>query len=281
MKKIESKTIVLIHGAFVSSETWDEWKDYYSGLGFNVIVPPWPCKDASANELRRRHPDPDVASFLLQQLIDHYAAIITELPEKPILVGHSMGGLITQVLLNKGLAAAGVAIHSVPSLGIIPTEFSFYKAGWKGLGFFTPVKKTYLMSLKDWQYAFTNGMTIQEQQNAYNKYAVPESKLVVRDALTNAAKIDYEKPHEPLLFIAGSTDNIIPASLNYRNYKKYRNPQSIIDYKLFEGRNHYVVGLPTWKEEADYILDWLNGLGEEKGKVILLPKNKVSETEVL
>ena len=98
MKKIESKTIVLIHGAFVSSETWDEWKDYYSGLGFNVIVPPWPCKDASANELRRRHPDPDVASLRLLQLIDHYAAIITELPEKPILVGHSMRGLITQVL---------------------------------------------------------------------------------------------------------------------------------------------------------------------------------------
>lgn len=281
MKKVTSKTIVLIHGAFVNSETWNDWKTYYTSLGFTIIAPPWPFKNASANELRRRHPDPDVASLRLQQVIDHYTTIITELPEKPILLGHSMGGLITQVLLNKGLAAAGIAIHSVPSLGVIPIEFSFYRAGWKSLGFFTPAKKTYLMSLKDWQYAFTNGMTIKEQQDSYNKYAVPESKFIARDALSNAAKIDYDKPHEPLLFIASKADNIIPASLNYRNFKRYRNNQSVTDYKEFDGRNHYVVGLPTWREEADYILDWLNAFGEEKGNVKVLPMNQVSETGVL
>jgi alpha-beta hydrolase superfamily lysophospholipase len=281
MKKVTSKTIVLIHGAFVNNETWNYWKAYYTNLGFNVIAPPWPYKDASADELRRRHPDPDVASLRLQQLIDHYTAIINELPEKPILIGHSMGGLIIQVLLNKGLAAAGIAIHSVPSLGVIPLEFSFYRAGWNSLGVFTPTNKTYLMSLKDWQYAFTNGMTIKEQQDSYNKYAVPESKFIARDALTSAAKIDYDKPHEPLLFIASKADNIIPASLNYRNFKRYRNNQSVTDYKEFEGRNHYVLGLPTWKEEADYILDWLNAFGEEKGNVKVLPMNQVSETGVL
>jgi len=278
MKKIESKTIVLIHGAFVTAETWNNWKHYYSDLGFNVMAPPWPHKDASANELRRRQPDPEVASLRLQQVIDYYAHIISQLPEKPILIGHSMGGLITQVLLNKGLAAAGVAIHSVPTLGVIPIEFSFYRGGWKSLGFFTPVNKTYLMSLKDWQYAFTNGMTIQEQQDTYNQYAVPESKLLSRDALSSAAKVDYNKPHEPLLFIASKADNIIPASLNYRNYKRYRNNQSVTDYKEFDGKNHFVMGLPTWHEEAAYILSWLNANAQEKGKVTILPVNQPEES---
>ncbi|MFT3703950.1 MAG: alpha/beta hydrolase [Agriterribacter sp.] len=281
MKKVESNIIVLIHGAFVSSETWTPWKDYFSSKGYHVLAPPWPHKNASANELRRRHPDPDVASLRLQQLVDHYAEIIRELPEKPILIGHSMGGLITQLLLNKGYAAAGIAIHSVPPQGVIPTEFSFYRGGWKSLGLFTSTQKTYLMTLKDWQYAFTNGMTIKEQQDSYNRYAVPESKLIARDALTSVAKIDFEKPHEPLLFIASKADNIIPASLNYRNFKRYAKNGSVTAYKEFEGRNHYVVGLPTWHEEAGYILNWLNTSGEEKGNVTILPMNQFSETSVL
>ena len=81
--------------------------------------------------------------------------------------------------------------------------------------------------------------------------------MIARDGLTSAARVDFSKPHSPLLFISGSTDNIMPASLNLRNFKKYKANDSIVEYKDFPGHNHFVLGLPTWKEEANYILDWV------------------------
>src|SRR5690606_22394783 len=132
--------------------------------------------------------------------------------------------------------------------------------GWKVLGLFTSLKKTYMMSFKDWQYAFVNGMDPKDQRAAYAKYTIPESKTAARGALTSATKVDYNKPHPPLLFTSGSTDHIMPAHLNYRNFKKYRQNGSILEYKEFPGKNHFVLGLPNWKEDADYILNWLKKL---------------------
>ena len=114
------------------------------------------------------------------------------------------------------------------------------------------------MSFKDWQYAFVNKMPLEEQRAAYEKYTIPESKTVARGGLTSAAKVDYEKPHAPLLLTSGSIDNITPAHLNMRNFKKYVKSDSVLDYKEFEGRNHFVLGQSTWKEDADYILNWIN-----------------------
>jgi alpha-beta hydrolase superfamily lysophospholipase len=117
------------------------------------------------------------------------------------------------------------------------------------------------MSFKKWQYAFVNGMPLAEQQKAYDENTIPESKRVARGGLTSAAAVDFNKAHPPLLLTSGSTDTIIPAHLNNRNFKKYKQREdSILEYKEFEGRNHFVVGLPTWKEDADYILEWLDKL---------------------
>jgi len=113
------------------------------------------------------------------------------------------------------------------------------------------------MSFKTWQYAFTNGMDCDEQKEAYYKFAIPESKLVVRDTVSAAANINFHAPHAPLLLVAGSDDHSIPASLNYANYKKYRKSNSITAYKEFKGRNHFVLGQPTWREDADYIIHWI------------------------
>ena len=114
------------------------------------------------------------------------------------------------------------------------------------------------MSFRDWQYAFVNGMSLKDQLEAYEQYTIPESKTVARGGLTSAAKVDYKKPHPPLLITSGSEDNIIPAHLNIRNYKKYVKNGSVLDYKEFEGRNHFVLGQSTWKEDADYILNWIS-----------------------
>jgi pimeloyl-ACP methyl ester carboxylesterase len=114
-----------------------------------------------------------------------------------------------------------------------------------------------MMSFEDWQYAFVNGLPLEEQQAAYDNFTIPESKTVARDALSQAAKVDFKKSHVPLLLTAGDTDHIIPAHLNLRNFKAYESDDSITDYKVFPGRNHFVLGLSTWKEDGGYILDWI------------------------
>src|SRR5690606_34614706 len=135
-----------------------------------------PHKEGTAKEVRSRQPkDVQLARLTLSELLDHYAGVIKQLPEKPIIVGHSLGGLVTQILLNRGLAEAAVVIHSVPPQGVIPYEFSFLKSTWKALGLFTSLDKTYLMDFSTWQYAFTNGMSLAEQQKTYEENIIPES----------------------------------------------------------------------------------------------------------
>lgn len=258
MKTIQSKHVVFVTGAFVTHLGWKPWQEYFESKGYKTVAPAHPNKEGHPADLRRQHPHSPIAKNRLAGVIDHYADVIESLPEKPILIGHSLGGCITQVLVNRDLAAAGVAIHSIPPQGIFPYEFSFLKAGWRALGPFSSTKEDYLMSFETWQYAFTNGLPLEEQKKAYEENVVPESKLAARDGLTKAAYVDFDKPHVPLLLIAGSTDTITPAHLNRRNYKRYKQNGSVLEYKEFPGKNHFVLGLPTWHEEADYVLNWLN-----------------------
>ena len=261
MGSIKTKNIVFVTGAFVNSSSWDEWQSYFQSKGYTTTAPPWPFKNGTSDELRKKQPkDRDLAALTLSEVIESYVKVVKSFPEKPIVIGHSLGGLMTQIIVNRDLAAAGVAIHPVPPLGVFPYEFSFLKAGWKALGLFSSLKKTYLMSFKDWQYAFVNGMPLKEQQVAYDKYTIPESKTAARGGLTSAAKVDFKKSHPPLLITSGSEDTIIPAHLNIRNYNRYVKNDSVLNYKEFPGRNHFVLGQPTWKEDADYILEWLSRL---------------------
>lgn len=265
MKKIQSKTVVFVTGAFVTHHGWDNWKAYFEQQGYRTYAPAWPNKDGSAKEVRDRRPnDVALARTTLEDVVNSYADFIKTLPEKPIVIGHSLGGLVTQVLLNRGLAEAAVVVHSFPPLGVIPYEFSFAKAAWRALGLFTPLDKTYMMSFKTWQYAFTNGMSLDEQKKAYEENTIPESKRASRGALTSIAKIDFKKEHGPLLFIAGGKDNILPATVNKRNFNRYSQTNgSLTEFKEFAGNNHFVLGLPQWKETADYILQWLKKQKEE------------------
>jgi pimeloyl-ACP methyl ester carboxylesterase len=258
-----TKNIVFVTGAFVSNLGWNEWRNYFENKGYKTIAPPWPHKDGSPQELRKKHPSGNtgLADLTLSGLVDHYANIVKGFPEKPIVIGHSLGGLVTQIIVNRDLAAAGVAIHSVPPQGVFPYEFSFLKAGWRALGYFTSIKKTYLMSFSTWQYAFVNTMPLDQQKKAYEESTIPESKRVARGGLTSAAKVDFKKPHVPLLLTSGSIDTIIPAHLNNRNYKKYANNGSVTDYKEFEGRNHFVVNQPGWEGDANFISEWLKKQG--------------------
>ncbi|ACT92982.1 alpha/beta hydrolase [Dyadobacter fermentans] len=255
---MKTKNILFVTGAFVTHHCWDEWRVYFEARGYSTLAPAWPFKDASAAELRARQPhDIDLARLTLAELVDHFAGIAKSFPEKPIIIGHSLGGLITQILLNRDLAAAAVAIHSVPPQGIIPYEFSFLKSTWGALGLFTSLDETYLMPFDTWQYAFVNEMPLDEQQKAYDLLTSPESKRVARGGLTSAAAVDFDKPHAPLLLTSGSLDNIIPAHLNNRNYERYKKNGSVLEYKEFPGRNHHVLAQAGWESDADYVLDWI------------------------
>ena len=260
MTTVKPKTIVFITGAFVSNACWDEWEIFFKNKGYQTIAAPWPQKDAPASILKQRHPDPDVAAIRLTDLIEHYEQIVRALPEKPIIIGHSMGGMLAQLLLQKDLAVAAVAIHSVPPQGVMTFKLSFLIAGWGPLGFFTDADKTFMMSFAQWQYAFTNGMPEEWQERSYFQFAIPESKRVVRDTITSAAKVDFNRQHAPLFLIAGEKDHTIPASLNYSNFKKYSNKNSVTDFQEFPGRNHFVLGQPGWQEIAVRINDWINNL---------------------
>ncbi|RYG44308.1 MAG: alpha/beta hydrolase [Chitinophagaceae bacterium] len=258
MSTIESKTIVFITGAFVSHACWDNWAAYFQQHGYDTLAPAWPGKNADPATLRNRHPDPVLAAVTFEDIVGYYTSIISQLPEKPILIGHSLGGLLVQVLLNKGFGAAGVAIHPLPPPGIIVYEWRFLKSNIRAADYLTSISKTYMMSFKKWQEVFTNGMTLEQQKDGYYDFAIPESKRVIRGAWSANAKIDFNREHHPLLLIAGSGDHYVPVSLVRRTHKKYKTAYSIVDF-FIKNRNHFVLGAPTWKEDAEEIARWLNG----------------------
>lgn len=257
-----TKTIVFIHGNFVSYESWNPWVKRFEAKGYKCVAIPYPLRDKPVETLKKIHPDPKLAELGIDEVIEHHVRTIKALDEPPIIIGHSYGGMLTQLMVNRGLAAAAVAIDSVPPQGVLSFKWSFIKST---MPLFSPLSSSpWLMPFKHFQYAFTNGMSLEDQRNAYEAYVVPESLQVCRGGVSRKAHVDFKKPHAPLLLIGGEIDNIMPASLNRANYKRYKaSLPSVTEYKEFAGHNHFsVVGGKGWEEIADYALDWaVNHLG--------------------
>jgi pimeloyl-ACP methyl ester carboxylesterase len=262
MQNTVPRSVVFINGAFISNNCWDEWILFFEKEGYTCIAPPWPYKNASPEELRNRPPDDPIAMNTIASLASYYAGIVRILPQKPILIGHSAGGLVVQLLLQQGLGVAGVAIHSFPPRGVSRFRCSFLRALWKSMTLFTSSHETYLIPFIKWKSTIANGMTCEEQKKSYYRYAVPESKRIIRDVFKCSDKIDFKKPHVPLLLTSGGADKLVPASLNKRNYTKYASEVSITDYKEFKDHSHLVFDNSTWKNEAEFILNWLQGVNK-------------------
>ncbi len=252
---MNSKTIVLIHGMFMTSLCWEKWIPYYESKGYRVFAPAWPRRDKSVEELRKAHPDPELAKLKLNHIVDHMEAFIKGLGEKPALIGHSMGGLAVQILLQRDVAVAGVAIDPAPPAGVFTTEWSFVKSNFPAINPFL-LSQPVQMTFEHFQYAFANSLPLDEQRAAYDRYVVPESRGVPTSSLGAAGKVDFSKPRRPLLITAGEKDHIIPASLNRSNRNKYKTP-SVTDFKEFAGRDHFLIGSRGWEEVADTCLKWL------------------------
>jgi pimeloyl-ACP methyl ester carboxylesterase len=253
---MKTKTIVLIHGMFMNALCWEKWIPYYESKGYKVIAPAWPRRDKSVEELRKAHPDPELAKLKLGDIVEHIANVIQGLDEKPAIIGHSMGGLVVQLLLQRDLAAAGVAIDPAPPAGVFTAEWSFLKANFPAINPFK-LSQPVMMSFEQFQYAFVNTLPPDEQRAAYDRYMVPESRGVPTSSLGAAGKVDFHRPRPPLLITAGEKDNIVPASLNRSNFKKYKGT-FVTDFKEFARRDHFLIGSRGWEEIADYCLNWLN-----------------------
>jgi pimeloyl-ACP methyl ester carboxylesterase len=251
---MKSKTIVLIHGMFMNSLCWEKWIPHYEAKGYRVFAPAWPGRDKSVEELRKAHPDPKLAKLKLNHVVDHLETFIKSLEEKPAIIGHSMGGLAVQLLLQRDVAVGGVAIDPAPPAGVFTTEFSFLKANFPAINPFL-INRPVQMTFEHFQYAFVNTLPLAEQRAAYDRYVVPESRNVPVSSLGEAGKVDFKKPRRPLLITAGEKDHIIPASLNRSNYAKYQGPIAT-DFKEFAGRDHFLIGSQGWQEIADYCLEW-------------------------
>jgi pimeloyl-ACP methyl ester carboxylesterase len=252
---MKSKTIVLIHGMFMTPLCWENWIPYLEAKGYHVFAPAWPGRDKSVEALRKAHPDAELAKLKLNHIVDSLEAFIKGLGEKPAIIGHSMGGLAVQLLLQRDAAVAGIAIDPAPPAGVFTTEFSFIKANFPAINPFL-LSRPVQMTFEHFQYAFVNTLPLDEQRAAYDHYVVPESRGVPTSSLGAAGKVNFNKLHRPLLITAGQNDHIIPASLNRANHKKYHGP-SVTDFKEFAGRDHFLIGSRGWQEIADYCLDWL------------------------
>lgn len=253
--------IVFITGAVVTSNCWDKWKAFFEGAGYACYAPDWPHKAAPAAALRHQHPHSPIAQNGLPEVLKVYTDFIAQLPTKPFVIGHSYGGLIAQLLLQQDAAAAAVAIESAPPLGVVVLNWSLFRSVWPMLGLFSSLKTTFLPTFAQWQYAIANGLPLAEQRAFYENMAAPESKKLIRDALSRYARVDFSRAHAPLLFVAGGADRIMPAALNRANFRRYRHAGSVTEFRELPGRSHAMLGQPTWREDAALVQNWLEGAG--------------------
>ena len=254
-------TIVLIHGLWVTPKSWDQFRRYFEAAGYRVLAPAWPGIRGTPAEMRRDATG--LHGIGIAEVIAHYTKLIRELPEPPILMGHSYGGLITQLLIDRGLGAAGVAIDSVPPKGIYLLPLSTYRALAAALINPGNYRRTFLFSFRQWWRVFANTLPRSEAEKAYEDQVIPASgRAIVQAAFANftphaLSTINFANNRRaPLLLIGGEEDVIMPARLNQKNFRKYRHSSATTEYRSFPGRSHYIIAEPGWEEVAEFALDW-------------------------
>lgn len=254
----KSKTIVFTHGLFVNPTSWENWKAYFEARGYKVYTPANPGHEGKPADLRKNPPS-ELGKVGFEDVVTNVVKLIDTLPEKPIVIGHSLGGLTTMKLIELGKAVAGVSIDGAAPKNILP-PLQTVRMVFPVLNFFkgnSPFETN-----KAWFHkGFGNNLSRQESDKVFEQIAVPESRNIPRDTLYRSfTKIDMKQPHAPLLFIGGGNDAIIPPSLTRRIAGAYKDAKSTTDLKVFEGRSHYICGEEGWEEVAEYVLNWMEQL---------------------
>ncbi len=252
-----SPPLVLIHGAFMNPDCWEGVATRYRAQGHTVHAPAWPHQERPAEELRAS-PDPRLATIGLGEIVAHMAAFVDSLPSPPILIGHSFGGLVVQLLLSQGKGAAAVAVHSAPPLGVLP-GFSAIRANLPVI--LTPggAKKLVTMTEEHFCWGFGNALPKEQQHDAWARYIVPTPgrPFFQLAAFDSSARVDFMKEgRAPLLLLAGGKDRTVTEGMNRSNYSKYKKNPAMTEFRAYPDRSHTSLLEPGWEEVADEALHW-------------------------
>ncbi|HEV7622345.1 MAG TPA: alpha/beta hydrolase [Flavisolibacter sp.] len=261
---MSKRTIVFIHGLWIHASSWQPWMDFFNDNGYQTLNPAWPGDSATVSA-SRANPQA-IANRGVTEVADSYAHVIASLPEPPIVIGHSFGALIAQVILGRGIAAAGIAIDPAPIKGVWQLPFSALKASFPVLGNPFNLKKAVSLTFDQFRYGFANAVPREEARELYEHWTIPAPGRPLFQAATASFAGTQTKVNTtnttrgPLLITGGEKDHIAPPILGKASRKKY-NSSVITDFNLFEGRGHSLVVDHGWKEVAEYSLAWLNKNG--------------------
>lgn len=258
-------TVVLVHGLWMTPLSWEHWVTRFAQRGLKVITPGYPGIEPGEAGVAAIRDDPSpLAGLGIRDVFDHLRATVSSLDSPPIIMGHSFGGAFVQLLLDAGLGAAGVSIDGAGVKGVRSLPFSQVRAVFPVLRNPFNYRRAVPITEKQFHYAFTNNLGVEDSRIVFDRYAIPVSgRMLFQGALANFtpnAPTTYDfgnNDRAPLLFIAGGNDHILPPAVQRENYNKSsRRSSALTAFKLFEGRSHYTCGEAGWEAVADFALDW-------------------------
>jgi pimeloyl-ACP methyl ester carboxylesterase len=254
--------VVFVHGLWLGADSWGAWADLFRESGYVPSAPGWPGEGATVEETRSN--PGRVAGHGIGDIVEQYAQHINGLDAKPIVIGHSFGGLIVQRLLGDGLASAAVAIDPAPAKGVMFLPPSALRVASIALRNPANRKRAVSLNAKQFRYGFANAVSEAESNELYERWAIPSpGKPLFEAALANLvpgspAKVDTTNATRgPLLITAGGRDHTVPATISRQTLKLYRKSAAVTELKEFPDRGHSLALDSGWRDVADAVLGWL------------------------
>jgi len=254
--------VVFIHGLWLLPSSWDRWATVFEQAGYAPVAPGWPDDPATVAEARA-HPGV-FAKKSIGQVADHLAGLIGRLKKKPAVIGHSFGGLFTQIMAGRGLSAASVAIDPAPFRGVLPLPFSALKAAFPVLGNPANRNRAVALTFEQFRFAFANAVDENEARELHKTFAVPASGMPLFQAAfanvnpSTEAKVDTQNPSRgPLLIISGEKDNTVPWAIANASFKQQKRNSGVTEIVEMPNRGHSLVIDSGWREVADKALSFV------------------------
>jgi non-heme chloroperoxidase len=250
---------VFIHGLWLLPSSWDRWADVFAQAGYIPVLPGWPDDPETVDEANA-HPEV-FAGKTVGQVADHIGGLISKLNKKPAVLGHSFGGLLTQIIAGRGLSAVSVAIDPAPFRGVLPLPISALKSASPVLGNPANRSRAVPLTYEQFRFGFANAVSEDEAKELYTTYAVPAAGVPLFQAATanlnpwTEAKVNSKNPERgPLLLISGEKDNTVPWAIANASYKKQKRNESVTEIVEIPNRGHALTIDSGWREVCDTAL---------------------------